>query len=413
MRGEENIKKFFSDSWRAIRDILIPTATNGYKPTALRTKPLAAYAVLGIAVKVVATGMLFFFYPTPAYLSTIVASRMVALVNQSRESEQLPALQVQGALIDAAAAKGDDMFKQQYFAHDSPDGKKPWQWINRSKYNYLFAGENLAIDFSSAEIAHEAFMNSPTHRKNVLLPQYKDIGVAVLSGTMKGRETILVVNFFGAEEVKPVPKAAAAEVSASLPVAQTAPAVVTSNPVRPSPTSAQAPTPVRPAPTPVVVPAVIQPTLPALVPPVIPAAIQPEPIVPATSNTNAPAVPSEVPQPETLGAEVTNDDEPFSLINEHDEPVYQGYSSQGAIVVSTNTLTQRGVIDLIIKFMRVFFGAFLVFMAVALFLNIIVKIQVQHASVVLQSVAVIALMAALLFSQFHFAESIPRELLIL
>ena len=68
----------------------------------------------------------------------------------------------------SALAKAEDMAINNYFAHYSPNGKKPWDWINRDNYAYLFVGENLAINFTSAEAVHEALMNSPTHRQNIL-----------------------------------------------------------------------------------------------------------------------------------------------------------------------------------------------------------------------------------------------------
>ena len=61
----------------------------------------------------------------------------------------------------------------------------------------MYAGENLAKGFRTAEGVHEAWMASPTHKENIMSPNYKDIGVAVVEGTLLGKETTLVVQMFG------------------------------------------------------------------------------------------------------------------------------------------------------------------------------------------------------------------------
>lgn len=43
----------------------------------------------------------------------------------------------------------------------------------------------------------KAWMNSPTHRENLLSSRYQDIGIAVIDGSLGGRETTLVVQMFG------------------------------------------------------------------------------------------------------------------------------------------------------------------------------------------------------------------------
>jgi len=42
-----------------------------------------------------------------------------------------------------------------------------------------------------------AWMNSPTHRENIVNPTYKDIGVGIASGDYEGHQTIIVVQMFG------------------------------------------------------------------------------------------------------------------------------------------------------------------------------------------------------------------------
>jgi hypothetical protein len=137
-----------------------------------------------------------------AIAAEITAQKMIKLTNESREKSGLPPLIINDKLTAAAAAKADDMFKFQYFDHNSPSGVTPWHWIKSAGYDYRYAGENLAIDFVTAEGTHMALMRSITHRDNILKPNYTEIGIAVKKGIFSGNESIIIVEEFGAPLVK-------------------------------------------------------------------------------------------------------------------------------------------------------------------------------------------------------------------
>ena len=59
------------------------------------------------------------------------------------------------------------------------------------------AGENLAKDFYDTEGLLKAWMNSPTHRENIINPKYQEIGIGVVNGILGGVKTTLVVQHFG------------------------------------------------------------------------------------------------------------------------------------------------------------------------------------------------------------------------
>ena len=94
-------------------------------------------------------------------------------------------------LSAAARAKLADMVARDYFAHVSPDGETIWPLIEKAGYCYVYAGENLAGDFLDEEEQQQAWMDSPTHRANILSPFYEDIGLAV------SQEPLLAVAVFG------------------------------------------------------------------------------------------------------------------------------------------------------------------------------------------------------------------------
>lgn len=131
------------------------------------------------------------------YSSSISVSDVVSQTNKEREQNGLPDLIVNKQLSEGAQAKGMHMFANQYWAHTAPDGTQPWAFFKQSKYNYSVAGENLARDFSNTPDMMQAWMNSPTHRANILNQKYKEIGIAVIDGQLNGVETTLVVQFFG------------------------------------------------------------------------------------------------------------------------------------------------------------------------------------------------------------------------
>lgn len=126
------------------------------------------------------------------------ASSVVSLTNAQRAQNGVGALSTNQALANAATAKANDMFAKGYFAHTSPDGKTPWDFIHEAGYNYVYAGENLAIGYSDASELMNAWMNSPSHRANIVSPNFQNIGVAVVGGKYNGVDTIIVVQEFGA-----------------------------------------------------------------------------------------------------------------------------------------------------------------------------------------------------------------------
>ncbi|NLZ24287.1 hypothetical protein GX888_00860 [Candidatus Dojkabacteria bacterium] len=132
-----------------------------------------------------------------AMASTITSANIIELTNQERVAAGLNALNNNASLVAAAHAKANNMFELQYWDHFGPNGESPWMFISQAGYSYVYAGENLAKGFRTAEGVHEAWMASPTHRDNIMSGNYRDIGVAVVQGTLQGKETTLVVQMFG------------------------------------------------------------------------------------------------------------------------------------------------------------------------------------------------------------------------
>lgn len=143
-------------------------------------------------------------YPNVLGAVTFSPTEIITLTNIQRNKNGLPKLVENKQLDQAAVAKAADMIAFDYWAHYSPQGKSPWNFINGAGYRYTYAGENLARDFDDANGVVVAWMNSPSHRSNMLDRNFREIGVAVADGKLGGREGILVVQMFGANPSSPL-----------------------------------------------------------------------------------------------------------------------------------------------------------------------------------------------------------------
>lgn len=176
-----------------MKNLFIPTKQNDYKPYLLRKLAIIVYTFILIFVN--SFGGLLGLSKVEA--SSITPQSIIKLTNQERAASGLNTLNVDSRLSAAALAKANNMLEEQYWDHFGPNGETPWQFIRAQGYNYIYAGENLAKGFQTAEGVHEAWMASPTHAANIMSPNYKDIGVAVVEGVLLGKRTILVVQMFG------------------------------------------------------------------------------------------------------------------------------------------------------------------------------------------------------------------------
>lgn len=129
--------------------------------------------------------------------SPLATSTIAALADADRVAADTHALAYNATLEKAAQMKADDMAAKHYFAHVAPDGQSPWHWFRAAGYQFSYAGENLAVHFTSANDVNDAWMNSPAHRANLLNPHFTQIGVGIAHGTYSGVETTFVVELFG------------------------------------------------------------------------------------------------------------------------------------------------------------------------------------------------------------------------
>jgi len=137
-----------------------------------------------------------FLLPTIAYPSSINEENIIKLTNNERTKAGLNIVTANQLLAKAAFEKGQAIIEHQRFKHDL-DNKRFSAWIKDTGYEYAYVGENLAIDFVTSEGVIKAWLKSPSHKKNLLNSNFKEIGVAVIENEFQGANTILIVQIFG------------------------------------------------------------------------------------------------------------------------------------------------------------------------------------------------------------------------
>ncbi len=215
-----------------LHQLLLPHHSNNYRSQLLHHTSLLlvifAFMVGGILIHEGKTS-----FPQVLGESTNIPNQeLFTFTNLRRQEQGIQPLKISDTLSQVAAAKAQDMFAKNYWAHNAPDGTTPWYFFKKSGYDYVYAGENLARGFTNAQSIVQAWMASQSHRDNLLSRNYTEVGFAVQQGILNGENTILVVQEFGSRNVSPniqkkvpeVPqtKAAAAAIPTIVPVSQIA-----------------------------------------------------------------------------------------------------------------------------------------------------------------------------------------------
>jgi hypothetical protein len=181
---------------KALKHAFIPHEGNDYKPHILREFSVAFFLFVSVFLLGASFGSSLFLHKTVLGVE-IASSVLVDLTNESRLAFNEQPLVRNQVLDRAAQLKGEDMARTGYFAHNSPTGVTPWHWFKVAGYPFIYAGENLAIDFTDSTEVEKAWLESPTHRANLLNVKFREIGIATVEGLYEGNPTIFVVQMFG------------------------------------------------------------------------------------------------------------------------------------------------------------------------------------------------------------------------
>ena len=119
--------------------------------------------------------------------------RTLNLHNRARAQRGLAPFCVHPKLVAAARFHSREMIAKDYAAHESYNGESVGDRLLRFGYNWKFHGENIALgwgsySYRSPEHMFDFWMNSPSHRPNILSRNLKEIGVGTAYGRYKGHD---------------------------------------------------------------------------------------------------------------------------------------------------------------------------------------------------------------------------------
>ena len=105
--------------------------------------------------------------------------QVLDLVNAERTKRGISALTLDSNLSSVATKKSQDMVNKNYFDHTSPTYGSPFDMMKQFGISYRTAGENIAKGQKNPQEVVTAWMNSEGHRKNILNPNFTNLGVGI------------------------------------------------------------------------------------------------------------------------------------------------------------------------------------------------------------------------------------------
>lgn len=175
-----------------MKNYIIPNSNNNYHPYLLKKRFLSLTVIL-----IIISNILFSALGLVSINAYIDFNSIYTLQNQERAKNSLNDLIVNPLLVESATQKAQAMLLSDCWSHYCPDGKSPWDFFDNAGYDYIYAGENLGEGFSENESLMSAWMNSPTHRENILNSKFTEVGIGFAKGEYQGinNNTIVVVHF--------------------------------------------------------------------------------------------------------------------------------------------------------------------------------------------------------------------------
>ncbi|WP_164014024.1 CAP domain-containing protein [Pyxidicoccus trucidator] len=117
-------------------------------------------------------------------------------INSLRRAHRLPELTPEPVLERVAQGYSDRMSAEGFFAHVAPDGSTLTKRLPADA-RYVRAGENLGLA-AGPLAAHFGIEHSPGHRRNLLDPGFRFMGVGVTFQKVDGREEAVLTEVFTA-----------------------------------------------------------------------------------------------------------------------------------------------------------------------------------------------------------------------
>ena len=119
-------------------------------------------------------------------------AELLSLINSKRTENNINTLEVDAELQNIARLKAKDLAENSYFSHISPTYGTPFEMLRNNNISYKTASENIAGN-SSISAALDSWMNSESHKNNILSNDYNYTGIAVVDSIAYGK---IIVQFF-------------------------------------------------------------------------------------------------------------------------------------------------------------------------------------------------------------------------
>ncbi len=182
-----------------------------------------------------------------AYATEISSATLLSNTNEQRSTNSKSNLILNSKLTSAAQAKANDMANRNYWSHNTPDGQEPWTFFDQAGYRYTKAGENLAYGFATSSQTISGWMNSMSHRTNMLDDEFTEVGFGytnVLDYQDQGNQTVVVAMYghpqtLGASSPASTPATATPPPASQASTPTSSPKALTADPVAAPPTATE------------------------------------------------------------------------------------------------------------------------------------------------------------------------------
>lgn len=181
----------------SLKQLLIPHRKNNYRPHLIRRHGLAFALMFVLGIQVISGLQISAGGQVLGYATNITVSGLLSETNSERSAAGKASLKNHSKLNASAQAKANHMISENYWAHTAPDGTTPWYWFDWAGYDYVMAGENLAYGFDTSSGVVNGWMNSPSHRDNMLNGAFEDVGFGIANGSnyQGGPNTVVVAHY--------------------------------------------------------------------------------------------------------------------------------------------------------------------------------------------------------------------------
>lgn len=113
-----------------------------------------------------------------SYSATSSLKKVVEIVNRERNKQGVKSVNADYRLGQVALEHAQDMYYNNYFSHQSLDGRTLGDRLKKGRINYKIAGENIARGQKTEVRVMQSWMNSPGHRRNILNKKFNKLGIA-------------------------------------------------------------------------------------------------------------------------------------------------------------------------------------------------------------------------------------------